>query len=216
MPPFSEIKKELRYQRQRASSNRLSQTAKWIGELSISVTKAEDIEKNELIRNFISTNTDQNLRFGKVYREDLDSDAGDKLSLARDLYDLREFKKAAFIVREFAADPNHQDAMFIHHYALWMHGDMDMREKRYQQEYSIDGKGGSKYSPFNLYANNILEIFKPLYLKKELNDFNCYLFGLALREKGQHEEAIKAFIEAINQNPLLWTAWLEICSIINK
>lgn len=216
MPPFSELKKELRFYRQHATSHRLYETSKWIGELAVSITKTEEIEKSEIIRKYISENVDSNSRFDKIYTEDLNNENGDKLELARNLYDLREFKKSSFILRDFKEDTQNQSHMFMFHYNLWIHGDIEKREKRYHNEYDHSGEVGTKNSPINLYANNIYETMKPLYVKKQLNDLNCYLFGLALKEKGLYEEAVQAFTSTLNQNPLFWTAWLEICSIINK
>jgi len=47
-----------------------------------------------------------------------------------------------------------------------------------------------------------------------LNDLNCYLYGLALKGLEKKELAIKAFISALNLNPFLWSAWVELCLII--
>ena len=68
--------------------------------------------------------------------------------------------------------------------------------------------------PVNIYAKNIQEVYAKPFTKGELNDLNCYLYGLALKAMDKKELAIKAFTQALNQNPFLWSAWVELCLII--
>ena len=37
---------------------------------------------------------------------------------------------------------------------------------------------------------------------------------MALKSLEKKELAIQAFIQALNKNPFLWTAWVELCLII--
>lgn len=187
-----------------------------VGELATSITKDDDVKKNAFIQKSVLVNTDHSRRYEQEYKEDFDQESTDLFCLARDLFDLRELKKAAYILKEYKEDLNEQSCMFMHHYCLWMHGDMVKKENSYQAEYEHSNQGFSKNTPINLYSKNILETFKPLFARKQLNDLNCYLYGLALKENEQNEEAIRALIQALNINPCLWTAWLEICLIITK
>ena len=68
--------------------------------------------------------------------------------------------------------------------------------------------------PVNQYAKNIESIYSRYFKKNELNDLNCYLYGMALKALEKKEQAIEAFIQALNLNPFLWTAWVELCLII--
>jgi tetratricopeptide (TPR) repeat protein len=77
--------------------------------------------------------------------------------------------------------------------------------------------GGMRFGknvPTNKYAKNIIKNYDLHFKKGELNDLNCYLYGMALKDMEKTDQAIDAFIEALNQNPFLWTAWLELCLII--
>lgn len=45
---------------------------------------------------------------------------------------------------------------------------------------------------------------------------NLYLYGLVLREQERSREARKLFIECLNEFPYLWSAWIELCKIIES
>lgn len=49
-----------------------------------------------------------------------------------------------------------------------------------------------------------------------LNGINLYLYGVILREKNKKEEAKEVLIQALNKVPLLWSAWLDLGSLINQ
>ena len=49
-----------------------------------------------------------------------------------------------------------------------------------------------------------------------MDAFNSYLLGLIYKEKNKKMEARDAFIRALNQMPLLWSAWLELGSLISQ
>lgn len=48
------------------------------------------------------------------------------------------------------------------------------------------------------------------YRADRLNGINCYLMGVILKERNKLAEAKQAFIKALLQQPLLWSAWLEL------
>ncbi len=41
-----------------------------------------------------------------------------------------------------------------------------------------------------------------------------YLYGVILKERNKKEQAREVFVKALNRNPLLWSAWLEIGSLL--
>jgi hypothetical protein len=43
-----------------------------------------------------------------------------------------------------------------------------------------------------------------------LNGINCYLLGVIYKERNKTTEAKEAFVKALVQVPLLWSAWLEL------
>lgn len=55
---------------------------------------------------------------------------------------------------------------------------------------------------------------KSLRDRSQLNAINLYLLGVLLKKKNCKEEAREVLIEALNQMPLLWSAWLELASLV--
>lgn len=101
----------------------------------VAVTDEKTFESNNLMKTYYQNNVDSTLRFSKKWDEEEASPNYDKLLLARNLYDLRELRKSAHVLRDQAANIQDQSSMFMHNYAEWMHADMKMREERYQAEY---------------------------------------------------------------------------------
>ena len=109
IPQLSVIRQELRYATQYLTSQKLYQSAKWFflnffinffyraGELLLGVTNESGIENSFLLKNFISNNTDNNYRFDKIYVEEYNT-SSDTLMVARNLFDLREFKKCSHML----------------------------------------------------------------------------------------------------------------------
>jgi len=50
----------------------------------------------------------------------------------------------------------------------------------------------------------------------QLSAINLYLLGVLLKRKNCKDEAREVFVEALNKMPLLWSAWLELASLINQ
>ena len=101
----------------------------------VAITDEEVLSNNKLMNSYYMKNTDLSLRFSKKWDEEDESKNYDRLLLARNLLDLSELKKSAFVLKDLADDLSDQSAMFMHHYAEWMHADMKMREEMYQAEY---------------------------------------------------------------------------------
>lgn len=47
-----------------------------------------------------------------------------------------------------------------------------------------------------------------------MNGINLYLYGVILKERNKKEQAREVFIKALNKNPLLWSAWLEVGALL--
>ena len=57
---------------------------------------------------------------------------------------------------------------------------------------------------------------KAFYDKDELDAINLYLYGVILKERGNKDQAKDAFLKSIAKFPLIWSAWLELSSLISK
>ena len=103
----------------------------------LSVTTAEDQEKNLYIKKYISENTEISQSYEKVYQEKVD-ESYDAVLIARNLLDLREFKKCAHMVEKYRKNPAFQSAIFIHYYALFMSGEIRKEEEIYENGKDFD------------------------------------------------------------------------------
>jgi len=55
-----------------------------------------------------------------------------------------------------------------------------------------------------------------LYRSNSLNAINCYLIGIIFKEGNRKSEAREAFVKSLQQMPCLWTAWLELGSLVDQ
>lgn len=84
--------------------------------------------------NFYNQNCDQAYNFNKTYFEDTASECFDELLLARDLFDLREFKKCSNLLKDFIQNPENQQAIFFYYYSLFMAGEIRKEEEMYEND----------------------------------------------------------------------------------
>ncbi len=54
------------------------------------------------------------------------------------------------------------------------------------------------------------------YEKDQLGDLCLYLYGVILKERGCKDAAKEALIRALNKFPIIWSAWLELSSLMSK
>jgi len=184
----------------------------------LSVTTNEEQDANPIIKRYILENRDTSYSFDKVYQEKYD-DSYDAVMLARNLFDLREFKKCAHLVARYAKNPAYQSAIFLYYYSLFMAGEMRKEEEMYE-----NGKKEKNNKIIFLESNPkgtvnqelaLIEMeLAKLYQQDQLNELNLYLYGLVLKEKMKKEEAKEVFIKVLNMFPCFWSAWLELCKLI--
>ena len=55
-----------------------------------------------------------------------------------------------------------------------------------------------------------------MHKQHHLNELNLYLYGLVLKEREKKEEAKEVLITALNKFPCFWSAWLELCKLIDS
>eukprot|EP00357_Protocruzia_adherens_P001976 CAMPEP_0114978578 /NCGR_PEP_ID=MMETSP0216-20121206/3886_1 /TAXON_ID=223996 /ORGANISM="Protocruzia adherens, Strain Boccale" /LENGTH=544 /DNA_ID=CAMNT_0002339793 /DNA_START=121 /DNA_END=1755 /DNA_ORIENTATION=+ len=197
LPATQEIRSELRYSVQYLSTNKLYTSAKWVGELLAGLASEREETKTPSVGDVP----------GYVEKT---STATDKLHLARILFDLKEFNKAAFVLKEFAK-PVHQEALFLHHYSLFL-----AAEQKKEEEIIENGDSLSRTTIMNRELNNIKTDLGKLYEEDRLNELNLYLYGIVLKETGQKDAAKQAFIKSINAYPLIWSVWVDLCGILDK
>jgi hypothetical protein len=50
--------------------------------------------------------------------------------------------------------------------------------------------------------------------KGQLNAINLYMLGVILKHKNNKQMAKEVLIESLNKMPLLWSAWIELASLV--
>ena len=208
IPNLLSLKAELRYVTQQLSHYRLYQSSKWSGELLLGITKQSEIDSSYLLKNFISNNIDINYQYDKIFIEKYDK-TSDVLLVARGLFDLREYKKCAYLLKDFITNPDYQAAIFLYYYSLYLAGEI-----RKEEEMLENGEANAK-----LVLNGELVIiereYEKLYKQNKLNEFNLYLYGLVLKDQERKKEAREIFIAVLNKFPCFWSCWLELCRLID-
>ena len=88
------LQKEIRFNMQYCQANRLNQTAKWLGELLVTVTGGDQVMSSE---QEIFEDQIENWASNKIFFERPNEEV-DKLNLARVLFDLKEFRKCSHMI----------------------------------------------------------------------------------------------------------------------
>ena len=214
MPPLEDLKRELKFHGQRLAANRLIYAARFVNELMVSVSEFSSLSPIAL--RFVSENTDTSRSFKQMYRDDYDSPNADKLQLARTLYDTRELKRCAHVLKAYEVNPDCQSSLFLYNYALYMHGSQRREEEIFERNKSKQYAGikVSDSSVCNQQSKNLVRGLERLYNEDRLDDMNTYMYGLVLVDIQRYEDASKAFIKCLNLNPLHWSAWQELARLI--
>ena len=101
------------------------------GQLLLSVTKESEIDQNKMLKKFMRNNTNHSAKFKKLYTESYD-EVTDHLMYARSLFDLREFKRCAHVLKPLLGTKN-QSVIFMYYYTLYMYGDIRKQEEEYEK-----------------------------------------------------------------------------------
>ena len=221
-------------------ANRLTQTAKWLGELLVTVKAPgsdgrqglrskpgnvvlsaddhvmtddhalQEVFADSLDESDLSSNS---TKFAKVFFE-RPSESMDKLNLARVLFDLREYRKCAHTLQSLPS--SNQSALFLRSYATFLACQQRSEEESLESGDKIQAQSQSSQGSISSQSKEIAAIEQTLSrLRQEgkLDAINLYLLGVLLKQKDCKSEAREVLVEALNKMPLLWSAWLELGSL---
>lgn len=76
--------------------------------------------------------------------------ATDALNLARSLFDLREYRKCAFVLKPYANE-KYQSALFLHNYALYLVSEYQKEEEALQAGERIESATSPQTTTSGLY-----------------------------------------------------------------
>lgn len=66
----------------------------------------------------------------------------------------------------------------------------------------------------NSKLQSLLTELRAEYLNWKLDCYMLYLYGVVLKKRDLHNEAIQVLVEAIHKEPLHWGAWIELAMLI--
>lgn len=96
------------------------------------ITTDDDIQQSFLIKSFIHSNTDPGKQY-QVRAEASEPQLEDVLLLAKNLFELREYKKCSNMLKEHRSrHPRNQSLIFYYYYSLWMSGLIRKEEEIYE------------------------------------------------------------------------------------
>ena len=212
IPDIETIKHELRNNANYFYSLRLTETSKWLSELLLSVTELNEID-NVFYKKYIHENTDRNYSSTKkVDRRDSNDTIDDKLLVIKNLFDLREFKKAAFFAyKNYQKENLDNEILFYYSYSIYMHEKLKIEEEKLNTKVNR----GSKNPQISKDLETIYEVLNYHLKKDELSDANLYIYSLILKERALNDDALEILVKILNKNPFFWSAWCELSQILS-
>lgn len=212
MPPLNTIAKELRQAILYFKKFKMSQTTKWLAELLNSRTRLDEIL--DIHQEYIESNTEQAYVSHIHYEDDVyDEETADTINLISTLFELSEYKKAAFIASNFITQNTRQmnEVIYYYTYSNFLHETM-----RREEEIVVDSEQTKRQGNFEVSYDmeKSTQILEEIQAKGTLSVINKYVLGLIYVQKQQMKEAQGIFLEILNQNPFFWSAWLELQKIL--
>lgn len=127
----------------------------------------------------------------------------DDYDLAKQYFDVREYDRAAYFVRN-AESPVPK---FLHLYSTYM-----AKEKR-RLDNMTDTANLTENGQLKDLAD-LLATLKALHGQRKLDAYCLYLYGAVLKKLDLKDLAIPVLVESINGAPMLWSSWIELAPLI--
>ncbi|CAG5127621.1 unnamed protein product, partial [Candidula unifasciata] len=126
-------------------------------------------------------------------------DEYDSYVLAKTYFDVKEFDRAVYVLRECKSPKPY----FLRMYSLYM------SDQKRKADNMPDSSG--HVEP---HEDEILKILQTelseKHSRKELDGFGLYLYGVVLAKLELLSLATEMFVESVNKEPLNWAAWMEL------
>ena len=172
IPNMEEVRGDLRYASSKLSSYKLYQSAKWAAQLLLSVPYQEN---------------------SRIPYQDLIDKSFDSLQLAKTLFDLKEYIKAASVLTEYAK-PEFPQAYFLYHYSMFMYGEFRKEEESIEESKEVENR----------------QLFSIESQLKPIDALCSYLLGVVKKHRGETQQAKDLLVSSLNEFPINWSAWLEL------
>ncbi|XP_062547369.1 cell division cycle protein 23 homolog [Armigeres subalbatus] len=166
----------------------LAQSAKWLSELNHGL---------KTVSVSISGKSFENLHTGIAEEE------YDDYVLSKSYFDVREYDRSAYFTRNCASPV----PRFLHLYATYM-----SKEKK-----RLDNMSDNSIVNSNNHVKDFSELLATLrtdYGQRKLDGYCMWLYGVILKKLDLNQMAVQIFVDAINAEPTLWGAWLELAPLV--
>lgn len=197
--PLSQIKRDIQLTQIECRKRGLAHTAVWLSELKIGLDPA-------LLSEGTSMTDDKDSLEDAMKNCHMDGIAEkerDVYDLARNYFDLREYDRAAHIIR------NTQSPVprFLYFYSMFM-----SKEKKRLD--NMTDKANLIESGQFRDLSDLMVTLRNLYSKRKLDGYCLYLYGVVLKKLDLKELAVSMLIESINAVPTLWCSYLELIPLL--
>ncbi|KXJ72407.1 cell division cycle protein 23 homolog [Aedes albopictus] len=166
----------------------LAQSVKWLSELNHGLT---DVSVSLGGKSF------ENLHTGITEEE------YDVYVLSKSYFDVREYDRSAYFTRNCTSPV----PRFLHMYATYM-----AKEKK-----RLDNMSDSSIVNANSHLKDFSELLATLraeYGQRKLDGYCMWLYGVILKKLDLTQMAVQVFVDAVNAEPTLWGAWLELAPLV--
>lgn len=197
---LNQIKRDIQITQIECRKRGLTHTAVWLAELK------NGLDPTLLVDNSTIFDAKDNLTtvLKNCYVDDIADNERDQYDLARSYFDLREYDRAAYVVR------NTQSAVprFLYLYSLYM-----AKEKKRLD--NMTDKANLVESGHYRDLSDLMITLRNLYAKRKLDGYCLYLYGVVLKKLDLKEMAVNIFVESINAVPTLWCSYLELIPLLS-
>lgn len=211
-PPFNinlnEVRNDIHIGLIECNKRGLIYSAKWLAELKYGLDSAAS-NVTSIASTSKSTITPAEdtyiLRSPDIYTKGITESEHDEYDLAKTYFDLREYDRAAYFTRNSESPV----PAFLHLYATYM-----SKEKK-----RLDNMTDSSNLTESGQAKDLADLlatFKKLHIRRKLDAYSLYLYGVVLKKLDLKEMAVPIFLESVHAAPTLWSAWLEMAPLITN
>ncbi|XP_067625055.1 cell division cycle protein 23 homolog [Eurosta solidaginis] len=198
--PLSDVKRELRRGIIECQKRGLNQSAKWLAEMNhgLSDNDCQGAGDSNCNRH-MSPDGGESCQF----LEGISTAEYDDYFLAKSYFDVREYDRAAYFVRNCESSV----PRFLHLYATYM-----AKEKR-RLDTTTD-RSNLNDTGHVRDLTELLAVLRSEYSHGRLDGYGIYLYGVVLKALNLNKVAVQMLVHAIRLSPMLWAAYVELAPLI--
>lgn len=191
--PLENVKRELRRGIIECQKRGLIHSAKWLAEMNHGLCDVE-----------IDVNSEK-CDFSEVALLGVTPVEYDNYYLAKSYFDVREYDRAAYLVRN-AESPVPR---FLHLYATYM--GLEKRRLDSTTDHSNLNDSGHVKD-----LADLLSTLKAEYSRGRLDGYGMYLYGIVLKAVDLNQAAQEVLTQSIRAAPMLWGSYVELAPLIKE